>query len=88
MSKEKDVAIFRRFDELNILSLLALQAEIIDLENDLSLEWRLEDALSHESEQKQSNPVLNSENFWQSRKNNSVPYQKINDLRNKLKEYS
>jgi hypothetical protein len=31
MSKDKNFAIFRRFDELNMLHLMALQAEIIEL---------------------------------------------------------
>jgi len=34
MGKEKDIAIFRRFDDLNILSLLSLQAEIVQLEKE------------------------------------------------------
>lgn len=88
MSNEKDVAIFRRFDELNLLSLLALQAGIIDLEKDLHHEWRIEDTISHESKQQQSNRVLDYENFKQSRESNSPQYQKINVLRHKLKEYS
>jgi hypothetical protein len=34
MSQDKDLAIFRRFDEINILCLLALQSKILDLEYD------------------------------------------------------
>ena len=88
MSDEQDVAIFRRFDELNLLSLLALQADIIDLEKDLHHEWHIEAILSQESEQKKSNRVLDVENFKQSRETNSPQYQKLNVLRHKLKEYS
>ena len=72
MSNEKDEAIFRRLDELNLLSLLALQADIIDMEKDLRREWRIDGAASRGSELQQSNLVLNSENFIQYRESNSV----------------
>ena len=89
MSNEKEVAIFRRFDDLNILSLLALQAEIIDLENDLRQEFRIEETTKIGTQQQpQSNLVLDSENFKQSREGNSEQYQKLRVIRDKLKEYS
>ena len=84
MSNEKDVAIFRCFDELNILSLLALQAEITDLEKDLRREYRIEETTKNA----QSNLILDSENFKQSREGNSEQYQKLKSIRDKLKEYS
>ena len=83
MSNDKDVAIFHRFDDLNILSLLALQAEIIDLEKDLRRECRIEDMMSNGPD-----PVYYSENFKLSREGNSEQYRKLTDIRNRLKEYS
>ncbi|KXX80329.1 hypothetical protein MMYC01_204684 [Madurella mycetomatis] len=38
MGKEKDIAIFRRFDDLNILCLLSLQAEIVQLEKEFRID--------------------------------------------------
>jgi hypothetical protein len=40
MSQDKDLAIFRRFDEINILCLLALQSKILDLEYDFECQCR------------------------------------------------
>ncbi|KAL8742250.1 MAG: hypothetical protein Q9190_005241 [Brigantiaea leucoxantha] len=88
MSKEKDVAVFRRFDDLNFLNLLALQAEIIDLEKDLRRECRLDDMASDSSQQQQSEPVYNSENFKLSRESGSAQYQKLKTLRERLMEYN
>lgn len=91
MSNEKEVAVFRRFDDLNILSLLALQAEIIDLDKDLRREFRIADMTSNGSQhqpQQQSDAIHRSENFKLSRESNSAQYQKIKDLRSRLKEYS
>lgn len=90
MGNEKEAAIFRRFDDLNILSLLALQAEIIDLDKDLRRECRIDDLLSNgqQPQQQQPDPLVNSENFKQSRESDSAQYRKIKELRHKLKEYS
>lgn len=43
MGKEKNVAIFRRFDDLNILCLLSLQAEIVQLEKEFKMECIADD---------------------------------------------
>ena len=93
MSNEKDVAVFRRFDDLNVLSLLALQAEIIDLEKDLRRECRIDEMAINGSQQQEqqsqrSGPARYSENFKLSRESNSAQYQKIGSLRDKLREYS
>jgi len=88
MGKEKDVAIFRRFDDLNILSLLALQAEIIDLEKDFRRECRIDDMVGDGQQQQPSSPSRYSENFKLSRENNSAQYRKLKDLHDRLREYS
>ena len=91
MSKERCVAIFRRFDDLNLLSLLALQAEIIDLDKDLHCEFRIDETTLDESQNLQqplSKPPYMSENFKLSRESNSPQYIKLKELRNRLKEYS
>lgn len=45
MSLSRQTAIFRRFSELNIVTLLRLQAELVDLEHQLQ-DFRDEDAQS------------------------------------------
>lgn len=49
MSKEKNLAIFRRFDEINMMQLMALQAEIVELQYRFETKCREDDdgALSY-----------------------------------------
>lgn len=81
MGKEKDVAIFRRFDNLSILCLLSLQAEIIQMEKELMIAYRVEDeAVAQE--------LAHSANFRLARDSNSEQHRKLKALQEKLKEYS
>ena len=82
MSDDKDIAIFRRFDDLNLLSLLSLQAEILELRQSLRRTCLLDDIHGQENEKKYSG------NFKSSRDNNSEQYRMIGVLRHKLKDYS
>lgn len=43
MSKEKNLAIFRRFDEINMMQLMALQAEIVELQFRFEAKCRKDD---------------------------------------------
>lgn len=40
MGMDQDLGIFRRFDDLNFISLLALQDEIMELEQELRQQWQ------------------------------------------------
>jgi hypothetical protein len=44
MSKEKNLGIFRRFDEINMIQLMALQAEIVELQYRFEAKCRRDDA--------------------------------------------
>jgi hypothetical protein len=46
MSQDKDLAIFRRFDQINITCLLALQSEILDFEYEFKSQCRDDDQSS------------------------------------------
>lgn len=81
MSKEKDVAIFRRFDNLSILCLLSLQAEIIQMEKELMIAYRVEDEAVPQE-------VAHSANFHLACENNCEQHRKLKMLREMLKEYS
>lgn len=83
MSKEKDVAIFRRFDNLSILCLLSLQAEIIQMEKELMIAYRVED-----EDEAVAQEVAHSANFRLARDSNSEQHYKLKALRELLKEYS
>ena len=82
MSDDKDIAIFRRFDDLNLLSLLSLQAEILELRQSLRRTCLLDDTHGQENEKKYSS------NFKLSRNNQSEQYKRIEVIRQKLKDYS
>ena len=82
MSDDKDIAIFRRFDDLNFLSLLSLQAEILELRQSLHRACLIDDDHGEEHEKKYSG------NFKLSRKNDSEQHKSIKILRHKLKDYS
>ena len=82
MSHDKDIEIFRRFDDLNLLSLLSLQAEILELRQSLRRTRLLDDTHGQENEKKYSS------NFKLSRDNNSEQHRRIEVLRQKLKDYS
>jgi len=82
MSNDKDTSIFRRFNDLNLLSLLSLNAEILELRQSLRRTCLLDDIHEQEDEKKYFS------NFKLSRDNNSEQYESIEVLRHKLKDYS
>ena len=82
MSDDKDVAIFRRFDDLNLLSLLSLQAEILELRQSLRRTCLLDDTHGDEHEKNYAS------NFKLSRDHESEQHKSIGALRQKLKNYS
>jgi hypothetical protein len=55
MAKSTNLMIFRRFNNLNIFNLLSLQAELVDLEEQLKERWEDDDTSTDESEQQHSN---------------------------------
>lgn len=86
MAKENEVAIFRRFDHLNFLSLLSLQSEIIQLEVELRIVSRVDDdeaqrGLSIDTSQY-------AKNFKILRESGSSQYTLLEKLRGRLREYS
>ncbi|KAH8675104.1 hypothetical protein BGZ61DRAFT_555030 [Ilyonectria robusta] len=91
MAREKDVAIFRRFDSLNILSLLALQAEIVQLEVELRITTRADDDIVHSASTAQGDQAVSPShyagNFRLSRDSNSHQFQLLEKIRGKLREY-
>ncbi|KAI8274565.1 hypothetical protein K4K60_009561 [Colletotrichum sp. SAR11_57] len=86
MAKENEVAIFRRFDHLNFLSLLSLQSEIIQLEVELRIVSRVDDdeaqrGLSIDTSQY-------AKNFKILRESGSSQYTLLEKLRGRLREYN
>lgn len=87
MGSSTGVAIFRSFGTLNMLNLLGLQAELVDLEAQLS-DIRQEDDTSDNA-----NRRLYSERFWLLRQSleedgDDVQWQMQLSIRKKLAEYS
>lgn len=85
MTKDQRIAIFRRFDFVNLLGLLSLQAEIAELEADFRYQARA-DKTSRDPEEE-----MFSEWFQLLRKaqnGQSAQYEKLKTLRTKMKEYS
>ena len=82
MGKEKDIAIFRRFDDLNILSLLSLQAEIVQLEKEFQIECAADELGGRQ-------PALQfSSNFQLSRESHSEQTRRLQAIKSLVKEYS
>ena len=86
MGHHPETAIFRRFNHLNMLNLLSLQAELTDLELQLQ-HVRQEDETSGDPLR-----MLHSIDFWelrQSRKaGDDLQWHVLLDIRQKLQEYS
>lgn len=82
MGCSSDIAIFRRFSDLNMLCLMSLQAELMDL--------REEFCSICEDDEKQA--VGFSQSFAQLRESKDSPnnfqYHKLKEIKLKLKEYS
>lgn len=82
MGKERNVAIFRRFDDLSILCLLSLQAEIVQLEKEFKIECSADDANGQYPASEYSS------NFLLARKNSSEQHTKLKAIRDLIREYS
>jgi hypothetical protein len=79
MSGDKRLAIFRRFDKLNILSLLNLQAEICEIRKEFRQLCQADGHFEY---------AQYSEDFKLSRERKPKQYEKLEYLRTKLREYS
>lgn len=84
MGSNKEIAMFRKFDAMNMLSLLSMQAELIDLERELENE-----VMNDERSEKPETRIA-SKYFHQMRRveSDSGQWEKIVMIRRKLKEYS
>lgn len=86
MGSHPETAIFRRFDHLNMLNLLSLQAELMDLEVHLQ-NIRGEDEISGDPSR-----TLHAVSFYEMRQSKSeggdLQWQILMDIRAKLQEYS
>ncbi|KAF4823574.1 hypothetical protein CGCSCA5_v001689 [Colletotrichum siamense] len=85
MAKEKEVAIFRRFDHLNLLSLLSLQSELIQLEVELRIASRADDDSTHGQAIDTSHYT---KNFKMLRESGASQYTLLERLRGRLREYN
>ena len=85
MSKDTDIAIFRRFNEINILNLLSLQAEIFDMQNRFDIERSLDGESDDSGEREHSKYFLR---LLQSKGKDGQQYQILLALREKMNEYS
>ncbi|KAI8672941.1 hypothetical protein NCS56_00758500 [Fusarium sp. Ph1] len=77
MSFDKNLAIFRRFDDVNIMCLLGLQAEIVHLRHQF-----------YKTNYAEKNAQQFDESFLQSREKNSNQHQKLEQLRERLVMYN
>lgn len=82
MGKERNIAIFRRFDDLSILCLLSLQAEIVQLEKEFKIECSADDTNGRHPASEYSS------NFRLARDNKSEQHIKLKAIRELIKEYS
>ena len=86
MEHHSETAIFRRFDNLNMLNLLSLQAELTDLELQLQ-HIRQEDETSDDPLR-----MLHAIDFWELRQSRTagddLQWQVMVNIRQKLQEYS
>jgi len=80
--RDKSLTIFRRFDDINILCLLQLQAEILKVRKELYI-------VSHVDNTRGSDPETRfAENFKLSKESGSRQYNLIKEIRGLLREYS
>lgn len=80
MSKDHNIAIFRRFDEINMLNLLSLQAEIFDLQNHFGLRCTIDDMSNDANREEYSKYFLK---LHQSKGTENGQYQMLLELRKK-----
>ena len=80
MGRSQDAAIFRRFNDINMLSLLSLQAEIAALRDAFRNQCKADDISGYEKLSKNFLLLRNTEGEDQ--------YTILVELRRKMKEYS
>jgi hypothetical protein len=85
MSIDTSIAIFRRFDEINMLNLLSLQAEIFELQTNFRLECYLDDTSDDPSKRDFLTYFLRPH---QSKEKSGEQYSMLLTLRDKMKIYS
>jgi len=82
MARDKSMAIFRRFDDLTMLNLLSLQAEIVDLQKHLQLQCELDDT-SRVGDEKEY-----SQYFLKLHKSDGDQLRKLRVIGEKIQKYS
>ena len=85
MAEDNSIAIFRCFDYINMLSLLSLQAEIIDLQGHFRYQCQLDDNSLDVDEKSYSQWFLK---LQESQGSDADQYRMLKELRGKVKEYS
>ncbi|KAK8038926.1 hypothetical protein PG993_007337 [Apiospora rasikravindrae] len=96
ISRSPENAIFRKFGLLNTINLLRLQAELVDLEQQLDDVWSLDRNASPDSENNSRDAKdrrLYGLDFWHMRKckeegKDSIQLDLLEDIGKKLDEYS
>ena len=85
MTRDESIAIFRRFDFVNMLSLLSLQAEIQEMQEEFRAQCQ-RDKISGDLEKQMYSRWF--QQLREAEKGGSAQYQKLRDLRERVKEYS
>ena len=85
MSEDQSIAIFRRFDYVNMLSLLSLQAEIQELQEDFRFQCDRDRFSGDQQKQMYSRWF---QQLRESEDGKSAQYEKLKHLRERLSEYS
>lgn len=85
MSKDTSFAIFRTFNEVNLLNLSSLQAEINDLQHKFGFLYRSDDVSNDATRREFSRRFLL---LHRSQEGESRQYKMLLELRAKMKEYS
>ncbi len=82
MTRDKSTAIFRRFDDLTLLNLLSLQAEIVDLQKHFRLQCELDD------NSKVGNEKEYSQYFLKLHNSDGDQLRKLREIGEKIQKYS
>jgi hypothetical protein len=84
MSRDKSLAIFRRFDDLFYLSLMSIQAEILGLRDSFRHQCE-RDRISGNQSATDSSPYFLE--LYGSNENESTQLKRLIEIRSKLREY-
>jgi len=82
MARDKSMAIFRRFDDLTMLNLLSLQAEIVDLQKHFRLQCELDENSIVGIEKEYS------QYFLKLHKSDGDQLRKLREIGEKIQKYS